>query len=75
MSDLSGQQFNIERQIMSLGQGTSELDDRVRGIQRRTANVFRPPFSTDFRTVRSMKSPAAAQPMRQAQEQDEEEED
>ena len=74
MSDLSGQQFNIERQLFSLSGGTSDIQDRVRGIQRRTSNVYRPSFSADYRTVRSMKSSAAAGQPEEGEEEGGEEE-
>jgi hypothetical protein len=69
MSDtLSNKQFYTENKLLRQG-NMDELATQVRGFQHMTANLFRPSFSSDYTTVRSMKSPAAAQ-----SEQEEEEE-
>jgi hypothetical protein len=70
---LSTKQFNTEHALLSQG-NTDELAARVRGIQNMTSNVYRPSFSSDYTTVRSMPSPASARPTGQGVEEDEDEE-
>jgi hypothetical protein len=65
---LSGNQFYTEQKLMSQG-NMDELATRVRGYQNMTANAFRPSFSSDYTTVRSMQSPASAQPMQGEEDQ------
>lgn len=70
MSDaLSPSQFNVERSIMEQG-NPDEIMRRVQGIRTATANIFKPSFSDDYRTVRSTRSPASAEAMQE--EEDEE---
>lgn len=57
---LSNTQFNTERSLLAQG-NADELAARVRGVQNMTSNVFKPSFSSDYTTVRSLKSPASAQ--------------
>jgi len=55
---LSNKQFNTERSLLEQG-NMDELATRVRGVQNMTSNVFRPSFSQDLTTVRSMPSGTA----------------
>jgi hypothetical protein len=57
---LSNSQFYNEQRILS--QGNPDDLTRSRGYQNLTSNVYRPSFSSDYTSVRSMKSPASAQP-------------
>ena len=66
---LSNKQFNTERSLLEQG-NMDELATKVRGIQSMTSNVFRPAFSADYNTVRSMPSPASARPTGQGVEED-----
>jgi hypothetical protein len=52
---ISNKQFNTERSLLEQG-NEDELATRVRGTQNLTSNVFRPSFSSDYTTVRSMPS-------------------
>lgn len=56
---ISTKQFNTEHTLLSQG-NTDELATRVRGVQNMTSNIYRPSFSSDYTTVRSMPSPARA---------------
>jgi hypothetical protein len=60
---LSATQFQFERQLLGSG-NTNGVDDRVRGIQRRTSNIYMPSFYSDYTRgsqVRGFPSPAASQ--------------
>lgn len=56
---LSNNQFNVEQSILRQGNPSEELT-RSRGIQNLTSNVFKPSFSSDYTSLRSFRSPAAA---------------
>lgn len=60
MSMLNNSQFYNEQKILS--QGNPDDLTKSRGYQNMSANVFRPSFSSDYTSVRSMKSPATSQP-------------
>jgi hypothetical protein len=55
---LNPSQFNVERSIIEQG-NPDALTARVRGIQNMTSNVYKPSFSSDLTTVRSMPSGTA----------------
>jgi hypothetical protein len=55
---LSNKQFQTERSMIEQG-NMDELATRVRGVQNLTSNVYRPAFSADYTTVRSMPSGTA----------------
>lgn len=52
---LSNKQFQTERSILEQG-NEDQLATRVRGVQNLTSNVYRPSFSQDYTSVRSMPS-------------------